>query len=133
MTDRDVMALGPIHAIEIYNASASDDNDSADSAYMLDMLLAQGQRLSACATDDAHFVLNTRDRATGWTMVKSETRDPEALLAALKAGNYFSSSGPEIHDLVVEPGERLTCAAHPSTASSSSADRPGTRPSASRG
>ena len=42
MTDRDVMALGPIHAIEIFNASCADDNDSADSAYMLDMLLARG-------------------------------------------------------------------------------------------
>jgi len=113
MTDRDVMALGPIHAIEIYNASASDDNDGADSSYMLDMLLAQGQRLSACATDDAHFVLNTRDRAAGWTIVKSETRDPEALLAALKAGNYYSSSGPEIHDVVVDPGERLRLCCSP--------------------
>ena len=40
-------------------------------------------------------------------MVKSETNDPDALLAALKAGDYYSSSGPEIYDLVVEPGERL--------------------------
>jgi hypothetical protein len=40
-------------------------------------------------------------------MVKSETNDPTALLAALKAGDYYSSSGPEIYDFVVEPGERL--------------------------
>ena len=107
MTDRDVAALGPIHAIEIFNASCADDNDSADSAYMLDMLLARGQRLTACATDDAHFVPNTHDRTAGWVMVRSETNDPEALLAALKAGDYYSSSGPEIYDLVVEPGKRL--------------------------
>ena len=108
MTDRDVMALGPIHAIEIFNASCADDNDSADSAYMLDMLLARGQRLAACATDDAHFVPNTHDRTAGWVMVRSETSDPDALLAALKAGDYYSSSGPEIHDLVVEPGRATT-------------------------
>ena len=107
MTDRDVSALGPIHALEIFNASASDDNDAADGAYMLDLLLARGTRLTACATDDAHFVLNTRDRAAGWTMVKSETLDPDALLAALKAGDYYSSTGPLIHDLEVVPGERL--------------------------
>ena len=107
MTDRDVEALGPIHAIEIYNASCADDNDTADSAYMLDVLLARGRRLSACATDDAHFVLNTRDRESGWVMVKSETLDPDALVAALKAGDYYSSTGPVIHDLVVEPGQRL--------------------------
>ena len=107
MTDRDVEVLGPIHALEIYNASAADDNDAAESAYMLDILLARGKRLSACATDDAHFVLNTRDRAAGWTMVKSEALEPEALVTALKAGDYYSSTGPVIHDLTVEPGNRL--------------------------
>jgi hypothetical protein len=107
MTDRDVTELGRIHALEIFNASASDDNDAAESAYLLDLLLARGQRLTACATDDAHFVLNTRDRAAGWVMVRSERNSPEALLAALKAGEYYSSSGPEIYNLDVEPGERL--------------------------
>lgn len=107
MTDRDVEALGLIHAIEIYNASCADDNDTADSAYMLDLLLARGRRLSACATDDAHFVLNSRDREAAWVMVKSEMLEPDALVAALKAGNYYSSTGPVIHDLVIEPGQRL--------------------------
>ena len=107
MTDRDVEQLGPIHALEIFNASCADDNDTADSAYMLDILLARGRRLSACATDDAHFVLNTRDREAGWVMVKSETLDPDALVTALKSGDYYSSTGPVIHDLVIEPGKRL--------------------------
>jgi hypothetical protein len=107
MTDRDVAALGPIHAVEIFNAGCHDDNDTADSTYMLDLMLARGQRLTACATDDAHFVPNTHDRAAGWVMVKSETLDPDALLAALKAGDYYSSTGPVIHDLCVEPGTRL--------------------------
>ena len=89
-------------------------NDSAESAYMLDMLLARGQRLTACATDDAHFVPNSHDRAAGWVMVRSETSDPDALLVALKAGEYYSSSGPEIYDLAIEPGERLRlrCSPH---------------------
>jgi hypothetical protein len=106
-TERDVAALGPIHAIEIYNASCADDNDTADSAYMLDVFLARGRRLTACATDDAHFIPNSRDREAGWVMVKSETLDPDALLAALKAGDFYSSTGPVIHDLIVEPGKRL--------------------------
>lgn len=113
MTDRDVAALGPIHALEIFNASCADDNDTAESAYMLDLLLARGQRLTACATDDAHFVLNTRDRAAGWVMVKSETLQPDALVAALKAGDYYSSSGPTIYDLDVEPGRCLSLRCSP--------------------
>jgi hypothetical protein len=107
MTEGDMLALGNIHALEIYNASAADDNDAAESAYMLDYMLARGRRIFACATDDAHFVLNTRDRLSGWVMVKAGANDPEALLAALKRGDFYSSTGPSILDLVVEPGRGL--------------------------
>lgn len=107
MTDRDVAALGPIHAVEIFNAGCHDDNDTADSTYMLDLVLARGQRVTACATDDAHFVPNSHDRAAGWVMVKSEALDPESLVEALKSGDYYSSTGPVIHDLTIEPGGRL--------------------------
>jgi hypothetical protein len=113
MTDRDLAALGPIDALEIFNASCADDNDTAESAYMLDLALVRGQRLTACATDDAHFVLDTRDRAAGWVMVKSETLEPDALVAALKAGHYYSSSGPEIHSLDVTPSRCLTLRCSP--------------------
>lgn len=108
MTDRDVAALGPIHAVEIFNAGCHDDNDSADSTYMLDLMLARGQRVTACATDDAHFVPNTHDRAAGWVMVKSEALEPDALVDALKAGDYYSSTGPVIHDLTANPGKCLS-------------------------
>jgi hypothetical protein len=113
MTEGDMLALGPIHALEIYNASAADDNDAADSVYMLDLMLAGGKRLFGCATDDAHFILNTRDRLGGWVMVRSEAPTPEALLAALKRGDFYSSTGPVIHDLVVEPGKRLWVSCSP--------------------
>lgn len=107
MTERDMLALGPIHALELFNASAGDDNDCAESVYMLDLMLARGRRLFGCATDDAHFVLNTRDRLTGWVMVRAEVCAPEELLAALKRGDFYSSTGPAILDLLVTPGERL--------------------------
>jgi hypothetical protein len=113
MTDRDVAALGPVHAVEIFNAGCHDDNDTAESAYMLDQVLAGGMRVTACATDDAHFVANSHDRAAGWVMVKSERLEPDALLAALKAGDYYSSTGPAIHDMVVEPGKCLSVRCSP--------------------
>lgn len=115
MTENDMRALGPVHAIEIYNASCTDDNDTAESTYMLDFMLARGVKMNACATDDAHFVLNTRDRAAGWTMVKAESNTPEALLAALKRGDSYCSTGPVIHDLEVVPGERLSVRCSPAS------------------
>lgn len=113
MTDRDVAALGEIHAVEIFNAGCDDDNDTAESVYMFDLMLARGQRMTACATDDTHFVPNTHDRGAGWVMVKSAALEPDALLAALKAGDYYSSTGPVIHELDIVPGERLTIRCSP--------------------
>ncbi len=107
MTEADMLSLGDIHAIEIFNAGCDDDNDTSESVYMLDLMLAQGRRYFACATDDAHFVPNTRDRMRGWVMVKSETLTPDALLDALKAGEYYSSTGPMLYDVEIEAGQKL--------------------------
>jgi hypothetical protein len=35
-------------------------------------------------------------------MIKSESLDPESLLAALKAGAFYASTGPEIHNIALE-------------------------------
>lgn len=102
MTEKDLFSLEGIHGLEIFNASASDDNDCAESSYMFDYALARGKRLFACATDDAHFMPNSRERLAGWVMVKSETLEPASLLAALKAGDFYSSTGPQIVDMRLE-------------------------------
>lgn len=107
MTEKDLLSLPDIHAMEIFNASAADDNDAAESSYMLDLMLARGKRLFACATDDAHFITNSRERLTGWVNVKSETLSPEAILSALKAGDFYSSTGPAIAHVEVIPGEKV--------------------------
>ena len=38
-------------------------------------------------------------------MVKAESLDPEALLGALKAGHFYSSQGPRLHDIRVGDNE----------------------------
>ncbi len=113
MTEGDLLSLDGIHALEVYNASAADDNDTAEGGYMWDLALARGKRLFACATDDAHFLPNSRERLAGWVKVKSETLSPEALLGALKAGDFYSSTGPDILDMEVVPGEKLTVRCSP--------------------
>lgn len=107
MTENDMLSLGDIHAVEIFNAGVGHDSDTAESTYMLDLMLARGKRFTACATDDAHFNLNARDRIKGWVRVKSTELTPEALLTALKAGDYYSSTGPSLYDVQVIPGEKL--------------------------
>lgn len=113
LTEADVLSLGDIHAIEVFNGTSVDHNDRADSWYIADLLLRRGHRYSACATDDAHFNPARADFAIGWVWVKSESRTPDALLAALKDGHYYSSTGPQIFDIDMIPGEKLTVRCSP--------------------
>ena len=113
LTEADVISLGNVHAIETINGISADHNDRIDSWYMLDVMLARGYRYTACATDDAHFKDQHNDRVRGWVWVKSEERTPEALLAALKRGDYYSSTGPQIFDLQVKPGESIKISCSP--------------------
>jgi hypothetical protein len=113
LTEADIRSLGAIHAVEIFNGTAIDHNDKADSWYVLDLLLRRGARYSACATDDAHFNPERRDSLRGWVNVKCDKLEPEALLEALKAGDYYSSTGPQIHDIQIAAGDKLTVRCSP--------------------
>jgi hypothetical protein len=48
-------------------------------------------------------------------MVKAETLEPEAIVAALKAGRSYASQGPEIHALEVR-GREVAVACSPARA-----------------
>ena len=110
LTIEDGRAIANAHAVEIYNHGCAVENDRGDGWYLLDQLLNENRRLTAFATDDAHFW--TPDHFGGWVNVKSESLEPEALLEALKAGQYYSSQGPQIHELSIS-GSELTVACSP--------------------
>lgn len=99
LTLKDACTIDAAHAVEIYNHGCAIECDRGDGFAILDLLLSQGTRLSACATDDAHF--KGPDHFGGWVMVKAESNDPDALLDAMKAGEYYSSQGPLLHDIEV--------------------------------
>jgi hypothetical protein len=97
MTEADARTIEAAHAVEIYNHGCVVDNDRGEGFLTLEHLLNGGRKLNLIATDDAHF--NTPDFFGGWVMVKATQNTPEALLAALKAGEYYSSTGPQISDI----------------------------------
>lgn len=102
MTEADARSITAAHAVEIYNHGCVVDNDRGEGFVTLERLLNEGHRLNLTATDDAHF--NTPDHFGGWVMVKAKENTPEALLAALKAGEYYCSTGPEINNIEVSEG-----------------------------
>jgi hypothetical protein len=65
---------------------------------LADVLATAGLRFSTTAADDAHFKARP-DTFGGWVNVKAESLEPEALLHSLKEGRYYSSTGPEIHNV----------------------------------
>ncbi len=107
LTEEDIRSLGAIHAVEVFNGTSIDHNDKPDSWHVLDVLLMRGNRYDACATDDAHFDPRRHDRLRGWVHVKSETLDPDALMTALKTGAYYSSTGPQIHDIQIGADNKI--------------------------
>ncbi|MEH6833163.1 MULTISPECIES: CehA/McbA family metallohydrolase [Falsihalocynthiibacter] len=110
MSEADARSITAAHAVEAYNYGCVVDNDRGEGFLILEHLLNQGRRLNLIAADDAHF--NTPDHFGGWVMVKAEENTPEALLTSLKAGAYYSSTGPEIHDIrFIEGGVDVDCSA----------------------
>ena len=97
LTIEDGRAIDAAHAVEIYNHGCAIENDRGDGWYLHDQLMNEGKRLSAFATDDAHF--KSPDYFGGWVNVKAQSLNPEEILQALKDGHYYSSQGPELHDI----------------------------------
>ena len=97
LTTADARSIDAAHAVEVYNHGCAVGCDRPHGFYTLDQLLTEGKTLNLCATDDAHF--SEPDAFGGWVMVKAETLDPDALLTALKAGHYYSSTGPEFRGI----------------------------------
>jgi predicted metal-dependent phosphoesterase TrpH len=100
LTLADARSITAAHAVEVYNHGCAVGCDRPDGFAIADLLLTEGRSLTMIATDDAHF--HEPDHFGGWVMVKAEENTPEALLAALKAGAFYSSQGPEIRDMWVE-------------------------------
>jgi hypothetical protein len=104
LTLADAESLDAADAVEVHNALAARD-DRGDSWHLCDLLLGRHHRLSAYAADDAHFSPGDPPGCAAWVQVRAATLDPSALLAALKAGNYYSSTGPEIHAIRLRDGK----------------------------
>ena len=100
LTLEDARGITAAHAVEVYNHGCAMGCDRPDGFSIADLLLTEGRRLSLIATDDAHF--SEPDHFGGWVMVKATENTPEALLAALKDGAFYSSQGPELRDVWVD-------------------------------
>ena len=100
LTMNDARSIDAAHAVEIYNHGCFAGCDRGEGFHVADLLLSEGRDVTLVATDDAHFT--EPDHFGGWVMVKAPHNTPEALLAALKAGHFYASQGPDIRHAEVQ-------------------------------
>jgi len=58
-----------------------------------------GKPIWGLANDDGHRI---EQHLGGWNMIKCEEFTIESMLESLKAGSFYATTGPEIHDFYVE-------------------------------
>jgi len=103
LTVEDAKTITSAHAVEVYNHGSEVEVERGVDWPFCDQLLNGGWRLNGFATDDAHHI--THDAFGGWINVHADSLDPDALCDSMKAGRYYSSQGPEIHDIRIGDGE----------------------------
>lgn len=86
----------PFDGIEIYNAVIERLAGSALATDKWDYLLARNRRVLGFASDDSHL---ETDVGQGWLCVRATARTPEAILRAIRQGNFVCSSGVVFTDI----------------------------------
>ena len=95
-----------IFAMEIYNHGCAVAGYNEVNDHIYDDLLRRGDKLFCTATDDNH---NGKPQSSprwdslgGFVMIKSRELTYKSILEALKAGNFYASTAPEIRELYIE-------------------------------
>ena len=102
-TVSDFLPLRGYFAVEVYNDTCmSIGKGFSEQAW--DDLLDRGGPVFGIAADDAHGV--THDCFHGWVMVKSPELTLEGIMEALRTGAFYSTLGPEISDITVNPADK---------------------------
>jgi hypothetical protein len=96
-TSAQVRAVPGIAGVEVYNSVCDAMDGLGDSSTVWDEALARGARLLGLAVDDTHWRRGEAGR--GYVMVRATQLNEAGILDALRAGRYYSSSGPRIDDL----------------------------------
>ena len=103
-TSTDLIEVEGACGVEVFNGVCEKGRGKGLSSVHWDDLLAAGRRLWGLAVDDAHGHAPDGDLGWGWVMVKAAELSQEAILCALAEGAFYSTTGPEIHDLRLENG-----------------------------
>lgn len=99
--------------LEIYNYSCEVSVGRGSGAFHWDWNLDKRPNLLGFATDDNHYVDGYPPQVGGWIMVNAPELSVEALMASIRKGNFYSSSGPDFKSIHIEQGNRVVAETSP--------------------
>jgi hypothetical protein len=113
LQSKQLLAIENLNMFEVYNGHPTVYNRGGGGAESLeemwDTLLTAGRRINGIAVDDAHvFKMYGKEYSNpgrGWVVVRAAALKAQDLIAALAAGDFYSSTGVELNDIVVTPTE----------------------------
>lgn len=97
VTEEEFMDTKGLWAVEIYNYGTDVECNLGYDIIHWDRLLREGNYLCGFASDDNHNYPVCPDSFGGWIMVNADRLTHDSIIEAMLAGNYYSSSGPEIY------------------------------------
>ena len=98
LSGEDLHKFTQCDAVEVFNTLCAVEIARGSSEPIWDHLLSYKARLNCVAVDDTHQRRRRVDIGKAWVMVKATELTEDAILNALKQGDYYSSTGPEILD-----------------------------------
>jgi hypothetical protein len=98
LTLRDFEGLHGYVGLEVWNADTEVHIGRGDSSLLWDDLLSHGHNLLGLGVDDCHRP--GYDSVRGWTVVRAPDRSAASIVAAVAAGHFYATAGPEILDVV---------------------------------
>jgi len=98
---RTLGVLDGMFALEVFNATTLGAGKGTARVHW-DDALDWGARVFGLAVDDSHGT--EHDVFKGWMMLKAPSLDAASVIAALKAGAFYSTTGPRIEEVVLDDG-----------------------------
>jgi hypothetical protein len=93
---------GGVAGLEVYNAGCELETGRGLSTVHWDDLLERGEPCLGIAADDSHH--GDLDSRFAWVLALVAERSQAAVLGALVTGSFYSSTGPVLHELLVDDG-----------------------------
>lgn len=110
---QDYLGLKNLTAMEIYNHGCEVLTNDGDCRGHYDIMLKHGMKLYCLATDDNHHheltnkESNIPDSCGGFTMFKAPALTYDDIIKAFDAGEFYCSTGAEIHELYIEDNKLI--------------------------